>query len=70
MAETGKNTARRDLLLELQRRAQGKWAREKTFEVDAPKRERGRGRAGKVFWKLSVSVHERDAASRARVLAE
>ena len=43
MAETGKNTARRDLLLELQRRAPGKWAREKTFEGDAPKASDGEG---------------------------
>ncbi len=49
MAETGKNTARRDLLLELQRRAQGKWAREKTFEVDAPKASDGEGGRDKFF---------------------
>jgi hypothetical protein len=30
-------TARRDTLLELQARAQKKWADEKTFEVSAPK---------------------------------
>lgn len=31
-----RNTARRDLLVDLQHRAQKKWAEEKTFEVDAP----------------------------------
>ena len=35
-AEAPKGTARRDLLLELQHKAQAKWAAGKAFEVDAP----------------------------------
>lgn len=46
-------TARRDTLLELQAKAQKKWAEEKTFEVTAPRdgafggtRDRARSREG------------------------
>ena len=34
-----KGTARRDLLLELQNKAQKKWAEKKAYEVDAPEGE-------------------------------
>ena len=39
MAAAPKGTARRDLLLELQSKAQAKWDNAKAFEVDAPEGE-------------------------------
>eukprot|EP00898_Chlorokybus_atmophyticus_P008880 jgi/Chlat1/8994/Chrsp94S08281 len=49
-SEDHKNTARRDLLLQLQERAQQRWAEDKVFECDAPEDAAGSGQPGEKFF--------------------